>query len=136
MRGLFILIFLLSISPVFAQKLGDTRIVIKSSDTANIYQRTKLALINADFQVKDDGRRDTITTYSLEVNGIHCILQASFTDNLVTLFGVYGLKKIDYFGYNRNPGKYKQIIYYKGSKGWKLMQDMAKAIGGEISYIE
>ena len=134
MRILIILYLVSCFSPALGQKVGDSKIFLQLTDTLNIFQKVKRSLIDSELQIKDDGRIDTLTTYSLDYNGIHCILQVVINDKLVTISGVYGLKKIDYFGYTQNPNKFKSIIFYKGSKGWKLMQQVASGIGGKISF--
>lgn len=117
-----------------AQEKGNSRIIIVLKDTTEIYNTVKYALVNSEFIVKDNGKRDTITTYVQEYGGIFCRAQAIINGNTVTLSGVYGLKRLDEFGYTNNPKNYERIIYYSGSKGWRLLSHIAALIGGDVSY--
>lgn len=118
----------------FSQKEGNSKIIIKLADTAGIYNKVKYALVNSEFIVKDNGNRDTLTTYTQEYSGIFCKATAIIEGSTITLSGVYGLKRLDEFGYSGNPKKYQDIIYYKGSQSWKLLRYVASLIGGEISF--
>lgn len=118
----------------FSQKSGDSKLLIIIGDTIETYNKVKYALVNNNFQVKDNGNKDTLTTYSMEYDGIHCMAKAIIKGDSIQLSGAYGLKRIDDWGYTQNPKKYKPILYYKGSKGWRLLAQVASKIGGQISY--
>ena len=64
----------------------------------------------------------------------YCVFRAEIKDSLVVLSGVYGMKKLDDWGYTTSPKKYKPIIYYKGSKTWRFLQKVAETIGNKITY--
>jgi hypothetical protein len=134
MKYIFTLLMLLIGGNLFAQKKDDSKIVLTLSDSSGIYKKVKYALVNNDFVVKDNGNEDTLTTYSREFSGIHCIGKAVITNNTVILTGVYGLKKIDDFGYTQAPQRYQRITYFRGSKGWKLLMQVASRISDQISY--
>jgi hypothetical protein len=134
LKQLLLIPSLLIASFVFAQRNDDRKIIIAVTDTINIYEKVKYALVNMDFMVKDNGHKDSITTYSRESNGIYCAARAIIEGNIVTLTGVYGLKRIDDWGYTQSPKNYRSIIYYKGSKTWKIPEQVANRIGGEITY--
>ena len=91
-----------------------------------------------DFIIKDNYNIDTLTTYPREFSNIpgQCRLTAVIKDNKVTLTGIYGLKRLDDFGYFRSPKEYQNIIYYKGSKGWELLKGVAERIGGQMAFIK
>jgi cytoplasmic iron level regulating protein YaaA (DUF328/UPF0246 family) len=118
----------------FSQKEGNSKIIIKLNDSVGIYNKVKYALVNSEFIVKDNGNKDTLTTYIQEYSGIFCKLTAIIESNTVKLSGVYGLKRIDEFGYTGNPKKYQDIIYYKGSQSWKLLRYVASLIGEDVSF--
>lgn len=118
----------------FSQNEGNSKIIIQLTDSVEIYNKAKYALVNSEFIVKDNGNKDTLTTYAQEFSGIFCKLTAIIKGSTVTLSGVYGLKRIDDFGYTDNPKKYQTIIYYKGSKTWKILSHAASLINGEISF--
>ena len=131
-----LLAVLLFITPMcsLCQKDGDSKIIIKLSDSVGIYNKVKYALVNSEFIVKDNGNTDTLSTYTQEYAGFFCKATAIIQGNTVILSGIYGLKRIDDFGYTNGPKKYQNIIYYKGSQGWKLLSYAASLIGGEISF--
>lgn len=131
----FLLISMLLISIYsFSQKEGNSKITIKLNDSIGIYNKVKYALVNSEFIVKDNGNNDTLTTYTQEFSGIFCKITAIIEKNTVTLSGVYGLKRLDEFGYTGNPKKYQDIVYYRGSQSWKLLRHVASLIGGEILF--
>ena len=93
-------------------------------------------MVDLDFIVKDNYNIDTLTTYTREFSNIpgKCRLTAIIIGNTITLTGIYGLIKIDDFGYTRSPKDYQRIMYYKGSKGWELLKTVAEKIGGQITF--
>jgi len=134
MKIIFVLSILFGVSPLFGQKSDDSKIIITINDSTGIYNKVKYSLVYYDFIVKDNGNRDTLTTYSNEFDGIHCIVRAIIKDNTVTLTGVYGLKRINGWGYTQSPNDYNQIIYYKASESWRLLMKVANRIGGQITF--
>lgn len=134
MQYLVLISMLLSSICSFSQKEGNSNIIIKLNDSVGIYNKVKYALVNSEFIVKDNGNKDTLTTYIQEYSGIFCKVTAIIESNTVILSGVYGLKRIDEFGYTGNPKKYQDIIYYKGSQSWKLLRYVASLIGEDVSF--
>jgi hypothetical protein len=134
MRYLFLPSALLLSIYCFSQKEGDSKIIININDTVGIYNKVKYALVNSEFIVKDNGNLDTLTTYVQEYGVIFCKVTAVIQNYTVTLSGVYGLKRLDEFGYTGNPQKYQSIMYYKGSQTWKLLWHVASLISGEVSF--
>ena len=136
MRYLFITyLFILPFSAIAQNKLDKEILIILDKDSG-AYEKVRLALIKNDFIVKDDGNKDTITTYPREFKTMDgfCVFRAAIKDSLVVLSGVYGMKKLDDWGYTTSPRKYKPIIYYKGSKAWRFLQKVAETIGNKFSY--
>lgn len=131
-------VFLLFLFPLLvkAQKNEDTKIIVTLNNSTDIYKKVKIALVDLDFIVKDNYNADTLTTYPREFSNLpgQCRLTAIIKGNTVTLSGIYGLTKIDDFGYTRSAKKYQNIIYYKGSKGWDLLITVAERIGGQLTY--
>ncbi|HMK24729.1 MAG TPA: hypothetical protein VK483_01775 [Chitinophagaceae bacterium] len=134
MKIIFTLFILFCSASLFSQKSDDSKIIITLNDSTGIYNKVKYSLVYYDFIVKDNGNRDTLTTYSIEYDGIYCVARAIIKGNSVTLTGVYGLKKIDGWGYTQSPKGYDQVIYYKGSNSWKLLMQVANRMNGQISY--
>ena len=130
---LFIILF-----PAFtkAQKAEDTKIIITLNDNVDLYKKVKIALVNTDFIVKDNYNLDTLTTYSREFTSFpgFCVTSAVLRNNTVTISGFYGLKRIDEFGYTQSNKNYQKIIYYRGSKSWELLMQVAEKIGGQITF--
>lgn len=137
-RFMKLIFFLIILCPVLtnAQKVEDTKIIITLNDSIDLYKKVKTALVNLDFIVKDNYNVDTLTTYPREFSSIpgQCRLTAIIKGNTVTMTGVYGLKRIDDFGYTQSPKDYQKIMYYKGSKGWELLKGVAEKINGQITF--
>jgi hypothetical protein len=131
-------LLILLLLPIFsiAQNNSDNKIIITVSDTTNLHERVRLALVRTDFMVKDDGYLNKLTTYPRELKKIpgFAVAKADVSGNTITLYGSYGLKKINDWGYTDSPKKYQPIIYYKGSKTWRLLMDVAEKLDGTISY--
>ena len=134
MKYILVIVSLFVATQSWSQNEGDRRIVIQLPDSIGIYNKVKYALVNAEFIVKDNGNRDTLTTYVQEFSGIFCKATAIISNNTVTLTGVYGLKRLDDFGYTNSPKKYQNTIFYKGSQSWKLLRYVASLIGGNVTY--
>lgn len=134
MKYLLLALILIISTRSFSQKEGDTKIIITLSDSVGIYNKVKYALVNSEFIVKDNGNKDTLTTYTQEYSGVFCKATAIIEGNIVTLSGVFGLKRIDQLGYTNNPKKYQPITYFSGSQSWRLIRYVASLIGGEISF--
>ncbi len=120
---------------LFSQNKADTRILIKIKDTSNTYEKVKYALVNEEFIVKDNGRRDTLTTYAHGFNALFCIVQAALFRDSVVIRGWYGVKRLDDFTVTSGPSNYKPVLYF-GGRGdmWKHLMNVAKRIGDEINY--
>lgn len=121
---------------VTAQKNEDTKIIVTTNNSIDIYKKVKIALVDLDFIVKDNYNPDTLTTYPREFSNIpgQCRITAIIKGNAVIISGIYGLTKIDDFGYTRSAKDYQRIIYYKGSKGWDLLKTVAEKIDGQITF--
>jgi hypothetical protein len=128
-------VFLLSIG-VYGQKVDDTKIIITLSDSSQLYKKTKIALVDLDFIVKDNYNYDTLTTYPREMHKFpgFVISRAIISGNQIIIFGHYGLTQIDDFGYSVSPSNYKPITYYKGSYSWKLLMAVAEKLGGQVTF--
>lgn len=133
---LLIILSLLCPLLVHSQKNEDTKIIVALNDSIDIYKKVKIALVDLDFIVKENYNADTLTTYSREFSNIPgaCRLTAIIKGTTVTLTGIYGLTKIDDFGYTRSAKETQRIIYYKGSKGWELLKTIAERLGGQMAF--
>lgn len=135
MKKILLASFLIITSIVtYSQKDWDSLIILRTNDTMNLYKRVKHAFINMDFIVKDL-ESDTLKTYprEFETNG-YIIATAIIKGQNVTLKGIWGSRKQDYFGSSVAPRNYKNIYYYKSSHEWKILYQVAQAIGGEMKF--
>src|SRR5688572_14855875 len=105
MRNILTILFVLISKIAFNQTDGDTKIIITLIDNAGMYEKVKIALVKNDFVVKEDGNKDTLQTYSREFSNLqgYSIVKAILNDKQITLCGVYGLKKINDWGYTTSP---------------------------------
>jgi hypothetical protein len=117
-----------------AQKEEDTKIIVTVDNIDNLYTRLKDIFIRANFFVKDLSIRDSLITYPTEFNGVYIIGFAAINGNTVIITGLYGLKKLDDWGYTNSPKNFEKIIYYKGNRTWKKLNDIANFLGGTITY--
>lgn len=137
-KNLFFLLFLVCgfSTTTLSQKSPDNRIIVTLPDSIDIYKLVRLNFIENDFIVKENGNKDTVSTYPADMISIggSVKLWASIKDNQVKFFGVFSLKKINYFGMNYNTDESSRIIYFKGSQSWMTMYNIAQKLGGKISY--
>lgn len=136
MRTILFAVLLLIAFSCHSQSYGDSKIIVTVSDSSDVFQKVKTSLVRNNFIVKDLPARDTLATYIREYNNMFTAALAVINGNTVTISGIYNLKKVDDFGYNR-PDKYrKRIVYSKGMKTWQLLMKVANGIGGDISYAQ
>lgn len=128
--------FLCLIMDGFAQEGGSKKIIITFSDSSNLYEKIKVAFAKNDFILKEEGRADTLTTHLREMKSMpgYCSLIAIIKGNTIVLSGFYGLKKINLVGITTMPKDFKPIIYFSGSKTWRLMITVAQSLGSNISF--
>lgn len=128
--------FLCLIMDGFAQEGGSKKIIITFSDSSNLYEKIKVAFAKNDFILKEEGRADTLTTHLREMKSMpgYCSLIAIIKGNTIVLSGFYGLKKINLVGITTMPKDFKPIIYFSGSKTWRLMMTVAQSLGSNISF--
>jgi hypothetical protein len=119
---------------VKAQKEFDN--VITVTIDRNVYETIRIAFVNADFIVKDNGNKDTLTTYPREMHSIpgFMVARAIINGNTVKIFGTYGLMRINDWGYTITPKKYQPVAYYKGSKTWRLLYEIGKRTGAQMVF--
>lgn len=131
----FILLVCLG-TEAYSQSKFDTKIVVSVPDSANLYERVRLALIKNDFIVKDDGNKDTLSTYPVQLKTMagSAVLWAVISGNNVELTGIYALNQLNYFGYSKPGRNSNRILYYRASKSWKILQKVAETIGGELTF--
>ena len=130
------ILVLFTVISVIGQKVDNTKIIIILNDSLGSFEKVKTAFVKNKFILKEESSKNTITTYPREFDNIpgYAIGNAEINGNTVTLSGIYGLKKMNYWGHEKQPKDYKQIIYFKGSKGWRLLMQIANELGGVISY--
>jgi hypothetical protein len=129
--------FLLSVLSILvhAQKIGDSVIILQVADTSNLYNRAKWSMINLEFIVKDLPSRDTIKTYAREfLNDDYMILTAEIKGDNIKFSGIWGSRKLSWFGTSLSTRDYKQIIYYKGCVEWRVTRQIAEGIGDALAF--
>lgn len=122
-----------------AQKNFDNKILVTVSDTSNLYETVRTAMINADFVVKNEHTRGTLNSfprYLLKI-GYETVM-CSINNNVVSISGYYSLTKVNTLGMPTKSGRKDQqrVIYYKGSKTWELMAVIALTIPGHVQYVK
>lgn len=130
---LFVAVMLCS-QEVNAQKVDDSKIIITVDSTENLYIRLKDIFIRRNFFVKDLSIRDSLITYPTEFKGVFVIGFAAIDGNKVTLSGLFGLKRLDEFGYTNSPKGFSSILYFKGNREWRILNEIATSLGGVITY--
>lgn len=120
----------------FSQEKNSKKVIVTLSDTANIELKVKKAFAKNNLIVKEYIDSDTLSSFPSEQNGLYTIVYAEIKDSNVILFGLYGLKRLDSFGYSHAANSYKRILYYKASKSWSVLMKVARSLGGEIYYLK
>lgn len=132
-----IFIFLLSIN-TYGQKIEDNKIIVSIIDTSKLYERTRQAIVNTNFIIREDSKMDTIITYSERIgtSTIYAIAKVIIKGNYIEITGAYGLGYVDFWGYPGWPKGYKQIIYFKESESWRLLRQIAIKFDSKITYLK
>lgn len=119
-----------------AQKVDDNRIVVTLSDTANIHQRVRQAVVFTDFMVREDSKPDSLITYAERIfnSTIFVIAKVVINGNTVEISGAYGLGYEDFWGFPGWPKGYNEVIYYKESESWKVIRKIALKLDGKLSF--
>jgi len=140
MRKLLLLLIILFINcnSLFSQKEGDKKIIVKVTDTSNLYTRIKLAIIKVGFTVRDDMNYHLLTS-NIEVKKVlgYTIIKDEINDDTVTIWGMYSNKNKNIYSAEIAPGKYKNIIYFKNNSGagWDILYSIATEIDPQnLSY--
>lgn len=116
------------------QNTDDSKIIVTVENTDNLYTRIKDIFIRSNFFVKDLSIRDSLITYPTEFNGVYIVAFVAINGNTVTINGVYGLKKLDGWGYTNSPHNFEKILYYKSNREWRRLNEIAINLGGTIIY--
>ncbi len=135
-KALFFILFLQTAN-AFAQKSDDTRIFVTLTDTTGIYEKIRLAFVKADFMVKDDRNKDTLTTYPLNIKSTTYVLAyAAIKGNVIEFWGYMGDSHGNLLGATVAPSKnnYKEIFYFKHDKYWNKLLSVANMLNGTITY--
>ncbi|MGN6165388.1 MAG: hypothetical protein ACTHOF_12685 [Flavisolibacter sp.] len=136
MKYILIILFLIYGFSSSGQDYLDKNIIITVDDTAGLYQKVRIALGKNNFQIKEDGNYDTLTTFPRESKKIpgFVLARAVIKKDTVAITGIYGFIRMDYWGYTRTPNSYKEILYMKKSKLWPLLMKVANELNGKITY--
>ena|SRR5438034_442558 len=137
MKIILLLVLLSFISPAFSQQIGDSKVIVKISDTSALYIQVKRALVKNGFTVKDDMNTIVLTTNSsIKKHLGYTIIIAEIKNDTVVFKGFYCNKKFDLKGDIIEPNRFKNIIYFKGSNGWPLLYSIANEINSKSLSFE
>lgn len=134
MKNIYTVILLLLSLNASAQKDADNKITVTVSDTTGLLEKVKQAFIANDFIVKDTHNDTLITTYDKKVDIGYMYAKALVKGHVVTITGIYGLHRQDYFRNGLMPKAYKRCMYFKGSKTWPSLDGIASLIEGDAIY--
>ena len=136
-KMIFILLFLNGFV-CFSQEMYDHKIIVTVEDSTGLYQKAKESLTNRDyFIVRENPSHDTLMIFTRHyfVNMGYVIALATVSGNRVIFWGGHGFRQVREKVYGRIPEYYEVISYYKESKSWFMLGEMAKTIRpGTISY--
>ena len=118
------------------QKEDDNLIIVSMGDTTKLYDRVRHAITYTDLIIREDSRKDTLITYSerIDETTIFIIAKVVIRDNKLEISGGYGLGLEDFWGYPAWPKSYKRIVYFKGSKAWRILRRKAIKLDGKIEF--
>jgi hypothetical protein len=137
MKLIFWMLFCLTICDYcLGQKVEDNRIIVTLSDTAKIYERTRQAIVNTNFIIREDSNRDTLVTSTERIGNSTIFVTAKviIKENIVEISGAYGLGYEDFWAFPVWPKGYTRVSYYKESESWKLLRQIAIKLDGKIAY--
>lgn len=120
----------------FGQKIEDNRIVVIVSDPSMLYERTRQAIVNTNFIIREDSNKDTLITSTERIGNSTVFVMAKviIKDNTIEISGAYGLGYEDFWGFPGWPKGYTRVSYYKESDSWKLLRQIAIKLDGKIAY--
>lgn len=135
-KALWIIFIFFSFGKSQAQKFEDNRILVTVNDTTKLYERTRQAIVNSNFIIRPDSKRDTLVTSVERVDRTthYMVAKAIIKGNSVEISGAYGLKYEDFWGFPTWPQGYKRIIYFLDSQAWKILRQIAIKLDGEMTY--
>lgn len=112
----------------YSQKSLNTRVIVTLPDTTGLYEKVRLALVKSDFIVKEDGNRDTLTTYPFNKSTTYVFAYAAIKGNVITFWGFFADTHGNLMGATVLPSKkeYKKIFYFNGDKYWKKHVSITK----------
>ena len=137
MKKTILVIFIFAMTKMcYGQKVEDNRILVTVSDNSKLYERTRQAIVNTNFIIREDSNRDTLVTSTERIGSSTVFVMAKviIKDNTVEISGAYGLGYADFWGFPDWPKGYTRVSYYKESESWKLLRQIAIKLDGKISY--
>jgi hypothetical protein len=136
MKNILLCLFLICALYSSGQEYLDKKIIVTVSDTANLYQRVRIAFGKNDFQLKEDGDSTVVSTFARDLKKTpgYMIGRAVLSGNTVTISGRYGLLRIDDWGRTRETSSWKDLVYMKNSKIWPVLEKVASNLKGDIAY--
>ena len=120
-----------------AQKIGDSKILVKVSDTSDLYHRVKLAIIKNGYIVQDDENKTILTSNVIVKKHLgYTRVKAQINGDTVIVKGFYALKNQNLFDIEIGPGKYNKMMYYNERNfGWYILYGIATDIDADnLSY--
>ena len=137
MKPLSVFLIALALSSnSIGQKIDDNRIIVTVADTAKLYERTRQAIVNTDFIIREDSNRDTIVTIAEKIwkTTIFVVAKVIIKGNTVEISGAYGLGYADFWGFPGWPKGYTRVTYYKESEAWHVLRQIALKLDGKLSF--
>ena len=134
---MFLIIFIsLLFIKSHAQKPEDNRIIVTINDTTKLYERTRQAIVNTNFMIREDSKKDTLVTSAERIDHttIYVMAKIIIKENVVEISGAYGLGYEDFWGFPSWPKGYTRISYYKESEAWKVLRKIALKLDGKITF--
>ncbi len=119
MKAVFWTIFALStFIKSDGQEIGDNKIIVTVVDTLKLYEKTRQAIANTNFMIREDSKTDTLVTYAERIDNttIYVMAKIVIKENSVEISGAYGLGYEDFWGFPGWPKRYKRIAYFKESE--------------------
>jgi hypothetical protein len=135
-RLYFLLVLILFANRTSAQKDEDNVIIVRVTDTANLYNRVRQAVTYTDLIIREDSKKDTLITYSERIGNttIFIIAKIVLKRNVIEISGAFGLGLENFWGYPAWPKSYKRINYFKGSEGWKVLRRIAIKLDSKMEF--
>jgi hypothetical protein len=134
-KRVFLILLLLQTHVCFSQNEFDRKIIVAAYDSTGLFEKTREALLDKDYIVKEDRTQGSLTIFTRNYLPTgYIVARVMISGNRAVFFGVYGSRKIKEWKNDSIPKNYYEIVYYKGSKNWRELLKMVRCISGEVSF--